>query len=261
MLRFFGAVGRFFTACWYLLTGRVDAARQALNRNPNVVAATFDAVVKNKTDDLKSYQQVVSGLIVQEEDKKTKLKKVSEELQKLESMKQGALNKTKELVSKKYSGDLNAAKNDPEYNKHQAAFRDLSNTAEEKKKQADELEADIKRLGQSLSSHKVRMESLLRELDHIKEEKQETLAEIISETEEAKIYNTLNGINTSKTSQELEEMRKMRHQVRAETRVSRELSGLSTEKQEQEYLSYSSNTKTDEEFEKLLSPNNNNANN
>ena len=43
-----GALGRWVKSISYLLTGRMDAARKALDTNPHVVRAKYDEVIKEK---------------------------------------------------------------------------------------------------------------------------------------------------------------------------------------------------------------------
>ena len=251
MFGFFRAIGRYITAFFYLITGQIDEARKSLSSNPNVIAATYDSVVAEKTHNLQTYKEAVSGLIVQEENKKSKLKKLSEEIQKFENLRSGALTKAKKLAEQG-NGNSEKIKTDPEYMKHQAAYRDFSSTLEEKKHQADEIEKDVVNIGKTIGSHKTRMEGLLRDLDKLKEEKQETIAEVLSAKEEKAISDMLSGISLDKSNKELQDMREMRQQIRASARVSREISGMDTSQQEQDYLSYAQSNKADDEFDKLI---------
>ena len=52
----FRAIGRYFRALGYLLTGRVDQARRAVSTNPAVVQATFDNIIQEKKKRLSQYK-------------------------------------------------------------------------------------------------------------------------------------------------------------------------------------------------------------
>jgi uncharacterized coiled-coil DUF342 family protein len=252
MFGFFRAIGRYIAAFFYLLTGQIENAKKALNRNPNVIAATYDAIVEQKVANIKTMEKAVAGLIVQEEGKRTKVRQLSEDIAKLENLKIGAVTKSKKVLQK-YNGNGDEAKNDPEYLKHQAAFRDFTSSLEEKKNHAADLEEDVKRLSADITSHKNQMQTMLRELDKIKSEKHDTIAEVISVSERKKIDDMLNGISVDKSSKELDDMRQMRQQVRAEGRVSREMGSISTAQEEADYLDYAHSNEADQEFEKLIS--------
>ena len=94
----FKAIGRWFKAVGYLLTGQVDAARRTLDTNPHVVRAKYDEVVRDKTGRIQQYKQAVAGLIAQQENKIAKIKTLTGEVEKLERLKAGALAKAKQRV-------------------------------------------------------------------------------------------------------------------------------------------------------------------
>ncbi len=108
---------------------------------------------------------------------------MTEEITKLEKLKAGAAAKAKALVDK-YAGDPVAVKNDPEYLKCQAAFKDFSSTLTEKQQRVQELEEDLKALVGNVTGHKNQITSLMRELEKIKEEKHDAVADILSASEE-----------------------------------------------------------------------------
>ena len=63
----FRAIGRYLRAFGYLITGRIDAARQELSRNPYVVQATFDRIIQEKRNRIQQYKDAVSRMIAQQE--------------------------------------------------------------------------------------------------------------------------------------------------------------------------------------------------
>ena len=58
----FRAIGRYFRALGYLVTGRIDKARQTLMANPNVMRATYDQVIHDKTNVRDCLYKEFSGL-------------------------------------------------------------------------------------------------------------------------------------------------------------------------------------------------------
>ena len=69
----FRAIGRYFRALGYLLTGRIDRARQALMTNPDVMRATYDQVIRDKTGRIHQYKDAVASMIAQEEKKRNQV--------------------------------------------------------------------------------------------------------------------------------------------------------------------------------------------
>lgn len=247
----FRAIGRFFRAIGYLFTGKVDSAADSISNNPTVISATYDKVIQDKKKRLNEYKDAISAMIAQEESKKDKLSTLTEEVQKLEKLKAGAAARAKQLVEK-YHGDVEAVKNDPEYLKCQSAFKDFSSTLAEKQQRALELEEDLKTLMKNVNGHKAQIQTLMRELDKIKEEKHDAVADILSATEEKQIADMVNGISNDKTNEELHRLREMRQKAAANARISRELAGMDSKKAESEFLEYAQKSAADDEFDALI---------
>ncbi len=247
----FKAVGKYFRAVWYLMTFRVDKASETLRMNPGVVSANYDRIIEEKRQRLNQYKDAVSAMIAQEESKKEKLRAVTEEIGKLEKLRAGAAAKAKKLVEQ-YNGDVEAVKRDPEYVKCQAAFKDFSSTLAEKQQRATEIDDDLKQLVANVSGHKTQIQSLMRDLDKLKEEKHDAVADILSASEERQIADMMTGLSNDRTSEELRELRELRSKSSANARVSRELAGLDTKRAEAEFMEYAQSTEADDEFDALI---------
>lgn len=247
----FKAVGKYFRAVWYLMTFRVNKASETLRMNPGVISANYDRVIEEKRSRLNQYKDAVSAMIAQEESKKEKLKGLTNEISNLEKLKAGAAAKAKQLVAK-YNGDIAAVKGDPAYAKHQAAFKDFSSTLSEKQQRASELDEDLKALVANVSGHKTQIQSLMRDLEQLKEEKHDAVADVLSASEEKEIADMMTGLSNDRTSEELRELREMRSKANANARISRELAGMDTTRAEAEYLEYAQASEADDEFDALI---------
>jgi phage shock protein A len=250
-VQMFRAVGRFFRAIGYLLTGRVDQARRAISANPEVVQATFDKIIEEKKKRISQYKDAVGAMIAQEERKKSSLKNITEEIDKLRKLRDGAAVMARKVVDR-HQGNAEAVKNDPEYLKCQAAYKDFSTTLAEKESHAQELESDIHTFETNIGGHKTQLQSLLREIDKLKTEKHETVAQILTSKEEKEIADMLSGISRDKTSEELQELRDVREQAKATARISREMAGVDNDRSEAEFLEYATKSAADTEFDALI---------
>ena len=201
----FKAIGRYFRALGYLVTGRIDEARRTLSASPAVVQATYDRVIEEKTKRIHQYKEAVGAMIAQEEKKKSALKSLSEEVNHLKKLRDGAAAMARKVVDR-HHGDVEAVKKDPEYLKTQAAFKDFSSTLAEKEARCVELEDDIKNFATNISQHKVQLQNLLREIDKIRVEKHATVAEMLTAKEEREIADMLSGISKDRTHEELQEI-------------------------------------------------------
>lgn len=247
----FKAVGKYFRAVWYLVTFRVDRASETLRMNPGVISANYDRVIEEKRKRLNQYKDAISAMIAQEESKKEKLRTVTSDIEKLEKLRSGAAAKAKRLVEK-YNGDVDAVKSDPDYIKCQSAFKDFSSTLAEKQHRASEIDEDLKQLVSNVSGHKTQIQGLMRDLEKLKEEKHDAVADVLSASEEKQIADMMTGLSSDRTSEELRELREVRSKAHANARVSRELAGLDSKRAEDEFLEYAQTHESDDEFDALI---------
>ena len=155
-------------------------------------------------------------------------------------------------VVERHNGDTEAVKHDPEYLKCQAAYKDFSSTLDEKEDRCTELENEINALVANVAGHKTQLESFLRDLEKIKQEKHATVAELMTAKEEKEIADMISGISKDRTSEELQELRDIRDQAKATARVSREMAGTDIARSEAEFLDYATRSEADTEFDKLI---------
>ena len=247
----FRAIGKYFRATWYLLTFRIDKASETLRMNPGVISASYDKVIEEKRQRLNQYKDAVAAMIAQEEAKKAALRTLTTEIENLEKPKSGAAAKDKKLVEKK-NADVEAGKGDTKYRRYQAAFKDFSSTLTEKRRRAEELDEDMKQLVANVGGHKTQIQSLMRDLEKLKEEKHDAVADVLSATEEKQIADMMTGLSSDRTHEELRELREMRSKAHANARISRELAGLDSAKMENEFMEYAKNSDADDEFDALI---------
>lgn len=247
----FKAIGRYLRAFGYLITGRIDSARRTLSANPAVVQATYDRVIEEKTKRIHQYKEAVGAMIAQSEKKKTALKRLSEEIERLTKLRDGAAAMARKVVEK-HNGDIEAVKKDPDYIKCQAAYKDFNSTLAEKEQHCGELEDDIRAFETNIAGHKTQLTQLLREIDKIRQEKHSTVAEMLTAKEEQEIADMLSGISKDRTHEELQELRDLRDQAKASARVSREMAGVDSQRTEAEFMEYATAAESDSEFDALI---------
>lgn len=250
----FGAIGRWFKAVWYKITGQIDQARRGLDTDPHVMRAKFDDIIKGKVNQIHTYKQAVATLIAQQEKKMAKVKTLTEEVQKLENLKAGALAMAKQAVAKlqgegKTKEELHA---DPDYKKCLTAYNDFAATLTEKQDHIKDLENDIGEYDGSIANHKINLQQLQRDIEKLKSEAADAVADVITSKEETELADMINGISKDGMAKELQNMRDLRHEMRAEARVSREMAGTDSKAQEAQFLEYARSHTATDEFDSLL---------
>lgn len=250
----FRAIGRWFRSLGYLVSGRVDSSARRLDTDPHAMRAKYDDVIREKTKRIHQYKDAVAGLIAQQEHKMAQVKSLSEELKHLEDLKAGALAKAQQRVGELQAGGADKAviQADADYQKCLAAFTDFSSTGKEKQARVDEAEADIEDFGRRIKEHTLQLNQLRKEIDKLRAEANEAVADVISAKQEAEINDALAGIGTDSTAEKLNELRRMRQEVKAGARVSKELAGTDGQLAEAEFLEYARKNAGNSEFERLV---------
>jgi phage shock protein A len=250
----FGAIWRYIKAIGYYMTGRVDAARRVLDTNPYVVKATYDDIVREKKARVIQYKEAVATLVAQREKRMQQVERLTADVERLERLKTGALAKAKERVQQLQAEgkDMAAIQHDEEYTKCQGAYKDFASTVIEKQDRITELENDIAASDERVGEHKVQLQSLMREIDKIKHEAADTVADMITAKEEREVADMITGLSTDRTNAELARMRDLRNEVKAEAKVSKELAGTDTRAQEAEFLDFARSSTVNDEFASLV---------
>ncbi|MBI4664365.1 MAG: hypothetical protein HY735_36680 [Verrucomicrobia bacterium] len=250
----FGAIARWFRAVGYLLTGRIDSARRVIDSDPHVLRAKYDHIIREKVGQIHIYKQAVAGLIAQQEQKIAKVKMLTEEVGQLERLKAGALAKAKQTVERlqaagKSKEEIHA---NEDYKKCLAAYNDFSSTLAEKQDHITENEKDIAGYAKTIGDHKVQLQQLLRDVEKLKAESSEAVADVITSKQEKDIADLLSGIANDRSSEELQKMRQLRQELKAEARISKELAGTDAKAQEAEFLDYARKSASSSEFDALV---------
>lgn len=250
MGRIFSGFGRMWRAVLATFGFKVNSAADRLASSPEAMSGTFDNVLDSKRDRVAKFKKAISTLVAQQEEKKLKLKEVSDEVAHQEKLRAGALAQGKKVATKYATVEEAAA--DPEYQKHMNAFRDFSSTLEEKKKRVHELEAAITDQGKQIGSYMSQLETLMRELEKIAQEKHETIADMIGAAQQREVADMMSGIAQDTTSQDLQAMRDARNQAKASAKVSQTIAGMDNKSNENDYLAAVAHTEADDEFARLM---------
>ena len=101
-------------------------------------------------------------------------------------------------------------------------------------------------------AHQLHITSLHRDLDKIKSEQSETVADLITAREQEEIVDMLSGISMDGTSAELARMREMREKAKARSTVAQELAGTDSKSEEEEFLTAARFSAISDEFDTLI---------
>lgn len=250
----FGAIGRWLRAIGYLMIGNFDAATKEISKNPTVMKARFEEIIREKKRTAQKLIDAVSTIIGIQEEKKAKYEDTIRDIKKKTMLRDGAgaAGRTRVQTLQRAGKTPDEIKIDPEVVKCSAAFGDFSSTLEQLDQRARDYHTDIVRYDEPLKGNKLRLVRLQREIDDLKGEAASTVAEVISALEERKISEAIAGISDKGYAAELEDLRTIARETKAAARVTRELAGTDTAVQEEEFLKYARENVANADFLKVV---------
>jgi chromosome segregation ATPase len=250
----FRAITRFFRMLFFKGSGEIDSVSDKLQRDPTVMRAQYDRIIEDKKRQIHQYKDAVAAILAQKERKLEMAKSLTEEIKRLETLKAGAKAKVQVFVREQQK--LGRAEEDiklsADYKTCLAAFNDFSSTLAEKEARVAEIEADVRSYDESVNNHKLQLKQLAREIEKLKVEAADAVADIISAKEERDIADALTGISQDSTQAELENLRDVRLKAKANAKISRELAGTEAKVQEEEFIKYARETSSNSEFDEGL---------
>lgn len=247
-------ITRFFKAIWYSLTGRAHEQADRLMEDPHAVRGAYEDIIKDKQGNIQRYKQAIGQLIALVESKKSSLNGLTEDIDKLEKMKAGAIAKAKSTAAELQQAGTpeGEIKQHPDYVRCVTSYNDFHSTLEEKNARVVELEEDIERAQGDIDNHKNQIIGLHRDLEKIKTEQSEAVADLITAREQEEIADMLSGISTDGTSAELSRMREIREKAKGRSVVAQELAGTDSRAEEEEFLAAARSTSASDEFDSLI---------
>ena len=245
---------RFFKAIWYTLTGRAHESADRMMENPEAVRGAYEDIINDKKGNIQRYKQAIGQLIALVEQKKTAVKTLTDEVDRLEELKAGAIAKAQQTAAQLQGDGLSQEeiKVHAEYTRCVTAYQDFNSNLVEKSGRITELENEIEGAQADIESHKLQITNLHRDLDKIKSEQSEAVADLITAREQEEISDMLSGISMDGTSAELTRMREIREKAKARSKVAQELAGTDSKSDEEEFLTAARASATSDEFDTLI---------
>ena len=225
----FSAIGKLFRAIGYLFTGKVDAKRQELSKNPAVIQATYDRIVGEKKARIQQYKDAVARMITQEEKKLAKLRSLTDEVNHLEKLKEGAAAKAKLVVNQLKAQGMGMGPDQEQRRLHalpvgvQRLLLHAPGKAGAHRRSSRATSATSAATSRTTRSSSSNCSA--RSTRSRRRPPRPSRDVITSSKEEEEIADMLSGISDDRTSKELDEMRDLRNQSKAQARVSREMAG------------------------------------
>ena len=248
------AFTRFFRAIWYKLAGSAHESADRMMESPEAIKGAYEDVISDKKQNIQRYKQAIGQLIALVEQKKSEVQTLTDEVDRLEELKEGAIAKAQQTAAELQAESMTPeqVKQHPEYTRCVNAYQDFNSNLTEKTERIVTLENEIVGAQEDIESHKLQITTLHRDLDQIKSEQSEAVADLITAREQEEIADMLSGISTDGTSEELTRMREIREKAKARSKVAQELAGTDSKSDEEEFLTAARSSATNDEFDALI---------
>lgn len=113
---------------------------------------------------------------------------------------------------------------------------------------SDEIEENERQL----SEYEGQLQSMVRELKSIEQEKHETIADVTIARQQQEANDLIAGISRSSSAEERQRLQDMRQRFKAEAKISSKLAGADADRAEQEFLEYAETESATSEFDQLM---------
>lgn len=214
----------------------------------------YQDVIDEKKSRIQQYMTAVGEMSAQNERRLSKITRLNEEVVHLEKVMAGALAK-----AKKHQADLTSAGKTPDEIAHdemmiklKGAYADAKSTCDSKKEQIAGLEEEIRENKKRIGSHEIQLQTMQREIQKLKDEKSEAVADVKAAQFEQSIADTLSGISEDKTDETLEMLRGVRDNAKGKAAVARTVAGNDASAFDNELASFGADSAGANEFDALL---------
>jgi hypothetical protein len=250
----FRAIAKYLRAAFLFLTGKIDAFRKRMYRNPNVMRAGYDQVIEDKEQMFIQFKDNLGDQVRRHEEKIDKLKKLTEEIQELEKHRQGSAYMAKERVAKlKAEGKTDAEiEDDEEYKFCFEHFNRCVTSLEEKQIRIHELEEDIQGYSDRIASTERQLKTLNIELSQLKDEADDAVTDVLTDNQEQRRADVITGVSQEANDKLLKDMREARRKSSADAKVAMKLADMDTKQQQADFLEYAKSGVARQEFKSIV---------
>ncbi len=244
---------RAIRAIGYWFGSLFSGIRRSLMGNTAVLAVGYDDAAKQKGQHVQQLTDATVGLKEVAETTRTNLKNVADSIATEEQRLRGAAIAGRQLVQK-YNGDVAKVQADPEYQEAATEAQKITAKLESLKSQRDDLEEKLKSLTARIQQNKGLIQTKLREVQAIRNEKKEAIASIEAARQEEAAAKLINGIPDDTSDQLLQEMRSIRSQAEMRSNIQQELAGNAIEASngKDKFLALAQGTQSHNDFDALI---------
>ncbi len=228
----------FFGKMWAMVRGVfIRAGDDMVSSSPEAIRATYATAIDEAKKRYKEMERAVALLARERERTEMSLKD---------------LDKEEAELRKKLEGALAASESDPTNSAHrEAGTRYLSRIREIDERQ-DVLTGDLEAQSRKVEEYKIKLRSFTDEIDKLKREQGELVAEFVSHQQVIRLEDRLKGLGESAVDESIVAIREKVAGLRAQAKIATEMGGSTLQSQDTTYERLGAEREAQSRFDELL---------
>jgi len=228
----------YFGKLWAVIRGFfIRAGDEVVSSSPQAIQATYAAAIDDAKRRYKDMEKAVAMLASQREKTEMNLKEMgSEEIE----------------LHRRLEGALASAEAEPDNEVHrEAGARYLTQIKEIDEKQA-KLNQDLEAQSKKVEEYKVKLRSFTEEIQRLKREQGEMIAEFISTQQVLALEDRLKGLGESSVDESLVAIRDKVANMRAQVKIAAEMRGAEVQAHDETYERIGTEKEAKARFDEML---------
>jgi phage shock protein A len=229
---------KFFKRIWTILVGTFfRMGDDAVSSSPSAIRSTYAVAIDDAYKRYRDMQQAVALLAREREKTSLEIKKLSER---------------EEELQRKLNGALSLSEQDPDNEDHRkAGARYLEEIQKINSRQAELEKIHENQIGR-VDSYKGKLRDFTSEIEKLKREQGEMVAEFVSNKHIIELESKLQGIGETSTDSAIVAIREKVANLRAEANIASEMGEATAETTDKQYEEAGAETQAVKQFDELL---------
>lgn len=174
------SITRYFKGIWHAVIGRTQKQKNRYAENIKAVRAAFDTIIRVKQEEIERCKHIIGHAMARIEKKKGKLKKLTDDIDRLKKLKADATSKSEGITDelRKTGVSDEEIEQHPDYIKSAAATNNFQSTLEAINIRVVNLETEIEREQNCIEYQKLEIQKFARSIEKIKVEQSDTIDDL-----------------------------------------------------------------------------------
>ncbi len=228
----------FFGKFWAMIRGIfIRAGDDLVSSSPDAIKATYAAAIDDAKKRYKEMERAVALLARERERTEMSLKE---------------LDKEEADLQRKLEGALAAAEADPSNSSHREAGTRYLTRIKEIDERQEALTAELEGQSGKVEQYKIKLRSFTDEIEKLKREQGEMVAEFVSNQQVIQLEDRLKGLGETAVDESIVAIREKVANLRAQAKIATEMGGATLESQDRTYEKLGSEREAQAHFDELL---------